>query len=276
VAKSAEGANIAAMEVIILPSAAETTRVGAGIVARVVRADPRAVLGLPTGETPKRLYAELVRAHREEGLDFSGVTTFNLDEFVGLPEAHALSYRRYMQEHLFRHVNLRPARTHLPDGRSAGVDAACTAYEEAIRAAGGIDLQLLGLGADGHVGFNEPTSSLASRTRVKTLAAATLEALRAQLPPGEEPPRHVITMGIGTILAARRCLLLASGARKAAAVAKMVEGPLTALVPASALQLHAHTTVLIDEEAAGQLQLAAYYRDVHANKPAWQRERDGV
>jgi glucosamine-6-phosphate deaminase len=264
------------MEVIILPSARETAQAAARIVTRLVHANPHAVLGLATGETPKRLYAELVRAHRDEGLDFSRVTTFNLDEVVGLDDGHALSYRRYMREHLFRHVNLRPERTHLPDGLAADVDAACAAYEEAIRAAGGIDLQLLGIGADGHIGFNEPTSSLASRTRVKTLAAATLAALRAPLPPGEEPPRHVITMGIGTILAARRCLLLASGARKAGAVAKMVEGPVTALVPASALQLHARTTVLVDEEAAGQLSLAAYYRDVHRNKPAWQRERDGV
>jgi glucosamine-6-phosphate deaminase len=264
------------MEVIILPSAGETAQAAARIVTRLVRASPRAVLGLATGETPKRLYAELARAHREEGLDFSGVATFNLDELVGLDEAHPLSYRRYMQERLFRHVNLRPERTHLPDGLAADVDGACAAYEEAIRAAGGIDLQLLGLGADGHIGFNEPTSSLASRTRVKTLAAATLAALRAQLPPGEQPPRHVITMGIATILAARRCLLLASGARKAAAVAKMVEGPVTALVPASALQLHPRTTVLLDEEAAGRLALAAYYRDVHENKPAWQRERDGI
>jgi glucosamine-6-phosphate deaminase len=266
----------AAMEVVILPSAAEAALAAARIVARLVRVNPRAVLGLATGETPKPVYAELVRVHREEGLDFSCVTTFNLDEYVGLGEAHAGSYRRYMRENLFHQVNLRPERTHMPDGAAADVDAACAAYEEAIRAAGGIDLQLLGIGADGHIGFNEPTSSLASRTRVKTLTAATLDAIRAQLSPGAEPPRHVITMGIGTILEARRCVLLAFGARKAAAIAKMVEGPVTALVPASALQLHPQTTVLVDEEAAGQLALAAYYRDVHRNKPAWQRERDGV
>jgi glucosamine-6-phosphate deaminase len=264
------------MEVVILPSATEAALAAARIVARLVRARPHGVLGLATGETQRRLYAELVRAHREEGLDFARVTTFNLDEYVGLDDAHPGSYRRYMREALFRHVNLRPDHTHVPDGRAADVDAACAAYEAAIRAAGGIDLQLLGIGADGHIGFNEPTSSLASRTRVKTLTAATLEAIRAQLPPGEEPPHHVITMGIGTILEARRCVLLAFGARKAAAVAKMVEGPVTALVPASALQLHPQATVLLDEEAAARLALAAYYRDVHARKPAWQRERDGV
>ncbi len=264
------------MEVIILPSATEAALAAARIVARLVRATPDAVLGLATGETPKRVYAELVRGHRLDGLDFSRVTTFNLDEYVGLDGAHPASYRRYMQENLFGHVNLRPERTHVPDGRAVDVDAACAAYEEAIRAAGGIDLQLLGIGADGHIGFNEPTSSLGSRTRVKTLTAATLDALRAQLPRGEEPPRHVITMGIGTILESRRCLLLALGARKAAAVAKMVEGPVTALVPASALQLHPQTTVLVDEEAAARLALAAYYRDAHRNKPGWQRERDGI
>jgi glucosamine-6-phosphate deaminase len=264
------------MEVIILPTAKEASLAAAHVIARLVRARPRAVLGLATGDTPRGVYAELVRAHREEGLDLSGVTTFNLDEYVGLDEAHPASYRRYMREHLFAHVNLRPERTHLPDGLAADVDAACAAYEQAIRAAGGVDLQLLGLGADGHVGFNEPTSSLASRTRVKTLTAATLEALRGALPPGAAPPRHVLTMGIGTILEARRCLLLAFGERKARAVASLVEGPLAALVPASALQLHPQATVLLDEAAASRLALAAYYRDVHRNKPAWQRERDGI
>jgi glucosamine-6-phosphate deaminase len=264
------------MEVVILPSPRDAALAAGRIIARLVRAKPDAVLGLATGETQRPVYAELVRLHRQEGLDFSRVTTFNLDEYVGLPDTHPGSYRRYMQEHLFRHVNLRPDRTHVPDGRAASVEAACRSYEEAIRAAGGIDLQLLGIGGDGHIGFNEPTSSLASRTRVKTLTAATLDAIRAQLPGGEEPPRHVITMGVGTILEARRCVLLAVGAPKAPAVARMVEGPLTALVPASALQLHPQTTVLVDEDAATRLALAAYYRDVHARKPDWQRDRDGV
>jgi glucosamine-6-phosphate deaminase len=264
------------MEVVILPSSTEAAQAAARVVARLVRTRPDAVLGLATGETPRPVYAELVRIHREEALDFARVTTFNLDEWVGLDRAHPASYRRYMEENLFRWVNLAPDRTHVPDGCDADVDAACTAYEAAIRAAGGIDLQLLGIGADGHIGFNEPTSSLASRTRVKTLTAATLDALRAHLPAGEEPPRHVITMGIGTILEARRCVLLAFGARKAAAVARTIEGPLTALVPASALQLHPQTTVLLDEAAAAGLALAPYYRDVQARKPAWQRERDGL
>lgn len=264
------------MEVVILPSAAEAALAAARVVAACLRSAPRPVLGLPTGQTPEPVYAELARLHREEGLAFSRATTFNLDEFVGVDERHPASYRRYMREHLFRHVDLPPERAHVPDGLAADVDAACAGYEEAIRAAGGIDLQLLGLGADGHVGFNEPTSSLASRTRMKTLTEATLSAMRGRLPPGVAPPRHVITMGIGTILEARRCLVLALGARKAEAVAKMVEGPVTALVPGSALQLHPRTAVLVDEDAAARLALAGYYRDVHRLKPAWQRERDGV
>jgi glucosamine-6-phosphate deaminase len=264
------------VEVVVLTSAAEVALAAARVVAACLRARPEAVLGLPTGETPKRTYAELVRLHRDEGLDLSRATTFNLDEYVGIDERHPSSYRRYMREHLFGAVNLPAARAHVPDGLAADLEGACAAYEEAIRAAGGIDLQLLGLGADGHLGFNEPTSSLASRTRLKTLTEATLAALRARLPPGVEPPRHVVTMGIGTILEARRCLVLAFGARKAEAVARMVEGPVTALVPASALQLHPRTTVLVDEEAAGRLALAGYYRDVHRHKPGWQRERDGI
>jgi glucosamine-6-phosphate deaminase len=264
------------MEVVILSSPLDVALAAARVVAGHLRAAPRAVLGLPTGETPRPLYGELVRLHREEGLDLSGATTFNLDEYVGIDESHPASYRRYMHEHLVRHVNLPAERAHVPDGRAADLDGACAAYEEAIRAAGGIDLQLLGLGADGHLGFNEPTSSLASRTRLKTLTRATLAAVRAQLPPGAEPPRHVITMGLGTILEARRCLVIATGAPKAAAAARMIEGPVTALVPASALQLHPRVTVLLDEDAAAELALAAYYRDVHEGKPAWQRERDGV
>jgi glucosamine-6-phosphate deaminase len=264
------------VEVIILPSATEVALAAARLVARLVRENPRAVLGLATGETPKGAYAELVRLHREEGLDLSGVTTFNLDEYVGLGEAHPASFLRYMREHLFAHVDLRPERVHVPDGRSHDLEGACRAYEQAIREAGGIDLQLLGVGADGHLGFNEPASSLASRTRLKTLTARTLAAAGAGLAPGEEPPRHVITMGIGTILEARRCVVLATGGHKAAAVSGMIEGPVRALLPASALQLHPRTTVLLDEDAAAGLALAAYYRDVHRNKPAWQRERDGV
>jgi glucosamine-6-phosphate deaminase len=249
------------MEIVVLPSTREVHATAARIVASLVRARPDAVLGLATGVTQRPVYEELVRLHRGDGLDFSAVTTFNLDEFVGIGRDHPDSYYHYMAEHLFDHVNLRADRIHIPDGLAADVDRECRDYEAAIGAAGGIDLQLLGIGEDGHIGFNEPSSSLGSRTRMKTLI------------PGN---RHVITMGIATILEARRCLMLAWGERKQAAVARMVEGPLTSMVPASALQLHPRATILVDELAAAGLKRIDYYREVHRNKPAWQRERDGV
>jgi len=258
------------MEVVILPSPEAVCAAGADAVARLVARKPDAVLGLPTGSTPRPLYAELVRRHRAEGLSFARVTTFNLDEYVGVAPDHPGSFRRYMDEVFFRHVDLPPARAHVPDGRAADVSAACAAYEAAIAAAGGLDLALLGLGEDGHVAFNEPTSSLASRTRIKTLTAASRAANQAAFG-ADELPRHVITMGIATILAARRCLLVAHGPRKAAAFAAMVEGPVSALVPASALQLHAHATVIADEAAAARLTRGDYYREIQAAKPPWQR-----
>jgi glucosamine-6-phosphate deaminase len=260
------------MEVLILPTAHEVCLRAARIIARVVRDKPRAVLGLCTGTTPIPVYAELVRMHRDEGLDFSQLTTFNLDEWVGVPPDHPASFQRYMREHLFDHVNIRKENGHLPDGLASDIPTACAAYEDAILAAGGIDVQLLGIGADGHVAFNEPSSSLGSRTRLKTLTAETLATYRAGWPAGESPPQHVITMGVGTILMARRCVWLACGAAKAKAVAKSIEGPVTAFVPASSLQLHPHVTAIVDEAAARDLALGAYYRDVERHKPDWQRE----
>jgi glucosamine-6-phosphate deaminase len=258
------------MEVVILPTPEALCAAAVEVVAGLLARKPDAVLGLPTGATPRPLYAELVRRHRAEGLSFARATTFNLDEYVGVAPDHPGSFRRYMDEALFRHVDLPPARAHVPDGLAADVPAACAAYEAAIAAAGGLDLVLLGLGEDGHVAFNEPTSSLGSRTRIKTLSAASRAANQAAF--GADPvPSHVVTMGIATILGARTCLLLAHGARKARALAAMVEGPLTSMVPASALQLHANVTVLCDEAAAAELALRDYYREVQANKPAWQR-----
>jgi glucosamine-6-phosphate deaminase len=258
------------MEVVILPSPEAVCAAGAELVAALVARTPDAVLGLPTGTTPRPLYAELVRRHRAGALSFARVTTFNLDEYVGVGPTHPGSFRRYMDETLFRHVDLSPTRTHLLDGLATDVPAACAAYEAAIAAAGGLDLVLLGLGEDGHVAFNEPTSSFASRTRIKTLSAASRAANQASF--GAAPiPSHVVTMGVQTILEARRCVLLAHGARKARAFAAMVEGPLTAMLPASALQLHANVTVIADEAAASLLTLGDYYREVQAAKPAWQR-----
>ncbi len=257
------------MEIIIQPSAEAGARIGARIVEDLVRKKPEAVLGLATGGTPLGLYRELIRMRRELGLDFSRVTTFNLDEYVGLPPAHPASYRRFMRENFFDHVNI--PQTHVPDGMAKDIPAYCEYYEKAIRDAGGIDLQLLGVGHDGHIGFNEPGSSLASRTRIKTLTEETVAANRRFFASEAEVPRHVITMGVGTIMDSRTCLLLAFGEAKARAVAAMAEGPITAMCPASILQMHPRTIVILDEAASRSLKRAAYYRHVYANKPAFQR-----
>jgi glucosamine-6-phosphate deaminase len=259
------------VEVIIAPSAGEASAQAARIVAALVRAKPGAVLGLATGSTPVRFYEELTVMHARDGLDFSRVTTFNLDEYVGLAPGHPQSYAYYMREHFFSRVNIPPVRIYIPDGMAPDIPAHCEAYEAAIREAGGIDLQLLGIGSDGHIGFNEPSSSLGSRTRLKTLTERTMRDNARFFASPDEVPRHVITMGVGTILDARRCLVLAFGEGKAKAVADMVEGPVTAEVPASALQFHASCTLLVDEAAGGRLKRAEYYRWVYANKPEWQR-----
>lgn len=255
------------MEIIIQPDALTATRLAAGLLGALIQRQPAAVLGLATGGTMEQLYLELAAQKR----DWSRIRTFNLDEYVGLPAHHPQSYHHFMQDKLFRHTNLNPAHTRIPNGLAADIPAECAAYEQEIRAAGGIDLQLLGIGTTGHIGFNEPTSSLASRTRIKTLTAQT-RADNARFFGGEaEVPHHVITMGIGTILETRHCVLLAFGAKKARAVAGMVEGPITALNPASALQLHPQVTVFLDEPAAAELQMRDYYRWVYEQKPAWQK-----
>jgi len=259
------------MEVIIKPTPHDCAEAAARIVADLVRRRPAAVLGLATGSTPLGLYGELIRMHRGDALDFSGVTTFNLDEYVGLGADHPASYRRFMQEHFFDHVNLRPESIHIPDGMTSDIPAHCREYEDAIRRSGGIDLQVLGIGHDGHIGFNEPSSSLASRTRIKTLTERTIAANRRYFSDGEDVPRHVITMGVGTIMESRTCLLLALGEGKANALAAMAEGPVTAACPASILQLHPRTVVVADEAAAQHLQRADYYRYVYENKPDFQK-----
>lgn len=261
------------MEIIIQNDPEQSARQAAEMVATLIRRKPNAVLGLATGSTPLGLYRELVRLHRDEGLDFSQVTTFNLDEYVGLGPAHPASYHTFMFTHLFDHLNIPPAHIHIPDGTVTDIPAHCAAYEEKIAATGGIDLQVLGIGTDGHIGFNEPTSSLASRTRIKTLTPQTREDNATFFAHPDEVPYHVITMGIGTIMESRACLFLAFGARKAKAVAAMVEGPITAFMPASALQMHPVVKVFIDEPAAGQLEKADYYRWVYTHKPAWQQNQ---
>ena len=210
------------MEIIILPTAEEASEVAARLVARQVLEKPHSVLGLATGSTPCRLYQSLARKHRAEGLDFSRVTSFNLDEYVGLAPEHPASYHRFMENNLFSHVNIPHERIHIPDGLAADIPAHCAAYEQTIREAGGIDLQILGLGSDGHLGFNEPGSSLASRTRIKTLTERTRSDNARFFTADEQVPHHVITMGLGTIMESRMCLLLAFGKGKAEAVAASV------------------------------------------------------
>ena len=254
------------MEVIIKRDAQEASLEAAAIFEHQLRENPVSVLGLATGSTPVRLYQQLVAMARAGQIDFSRATTFNLDEYVGLPGSHPQSYAAFMRAHFFDAV--RVACWHIPDGMTADIPRHCAQYEAAIRAAGGIDLQLLGLGSDGHIGFNEPGSSLGSRTRLKTLTARTVADNAAHFASPAEVPRHVLTMGVGTILEARRCVVLAFGERKAHAVAAMAEGPVSASVPASALQMHPVCTLIVDEPAATQLQRADYYRWVHANKPS--------
>ena len=259
------------MEIIIQPDPESASRVAARVIVRLVREKPHAVLGLATGSTPLLLYRELIRLYQEKQVDFSRVTTFNLDEYIGLPIEHPQSYHSFMQENLFRHINVPPANVHIPDGLAADVPVFCAHYEAQIRAAGGIDLQVLGIGTDGHVGFNEPSSSLVSRTRIKTLTVQTRRDNARFFGSEDQVPHHVITMGVGTVMDARECLLLAFGPAKAQAIAEAVEGPITAMNPASMLQMHATAKVFLDESAAARLKRADYYRWVYENKPAWQR-----
>ena len=255
------------MEIIIQPTAEAATSVAARIVARLLRTKPNAVIGLATGSTPLLLYRELVAMD----LNWRKVTTFNLDEYVGLPREHPQSYHSFMWENLFRHVNIAKKNVHIPDGNTKDIPKFCAKYEKLIRAAGGIDLQVLGIGTDGHIGFNEPTSSLASRTRIKTLTQQTRKDNARYFGSEDKVPHHVITMGIGTIMEARQNLLLAFGDKKARAVAEAVEGPITSINPASVLQMHPVTKLCLDEGAASQLKRADYYRWVYGNKPDWQK-----
>jgi len=251
------------MLVILKRNSEEISGQAAQLVASAVRKKPSLVLGLATGGTMVGVYNHLVQLHKEGSLDLSRVVTFNLDEYLGLPATHSQSFHHFMQKHFFSHVNVDPRNIHIPDGTIQGnYDQYCASYEEAIHKAGGIDLQILGIGRNGHIGFNEPTSSLASRTRLKVLSQETIDDNAKSFAPGEESPRCAITMGIGTILEARKIILLAAGAAKAAAVSKSIEGPIASAVSASALQLHPEVTFIVDEQAASQLTQREYYRRV--------------
>jgi glucosamine-6-phosphate deaminase len=259
------------MEIIIRPDSEQASQLAARIVAKTVREKPHAVLGFATGNTPLQLYRSLVHMHREEGLDFSGLTSFNLDEYVGIPPAHPSSFHSYMWAHIFSSINLPKERINIPDGLAADIPASCRKYEQAIRSAGGIDIQVLGIGTNGHIGFNEPSSSLSSRTRIKTLTEETRREAASAFGGEDAVPTHVITMGLGTLRESRMCLLLAFGRRKARAVAQVVEGPVTAMVPGSVLQMHPRTVLVLDREAAAELTMADYYVWVNGHKPDWQK-----
>jgi glucosamine-6-phosphate deaminase len=263
------------MEIIIRPTPARAAKLVAKLVASRVRAKPELVLGCATGRTMDPVYAELVAAHRSGALDLSHITTFNLDEYVGLAPDDERSYHHYMREHLFEPVGLPPERTHLPSGTAADLAAEAKGYEARIATCGGIDLQLLGLGVTGHIGFNEPLSSLMSRTREKALAPET-RAQNAELFGGDASavPKRALTMGVGTILDAFEVVMLVTGAAKADVLAAATEGPITARISATALQLHPRCIVVVDEAAAGGLEGTSYYRFLYAEEPEWAPYRD--
>jgi glucosamine-6-phosphate deaminase len=259
------------MEVVPLGSAEEIAAVAADVFEAIVRRKPAAVLGLATGSTPLPAYRELIRRHEAgAGPSYAAVTCFNLDEYVGLPVGHEQSYRATIARELTDDLGISPERVNGPDPSPDGLQTAGERYEALIDAAGGVDVQLLGIGSDGHLAFNEPGSSLSSRTRIKTLTAQTQEDNARFFGSPEEVPTHVLTQGLGTILRARHLLLIVTGDGKGAAVAGAVEGPLSASCPASVLQLHPHATVLLDPPAASRLKRLGYYREVYAAKPAWQ------
>jgi len=254
------------MEVIITRTYEDMSRMAAGMIAQQVMRKPNSVLGLATGSTPVGTYKELIRLHREAGLDLSKVVTFNLDEYVGLPPSHPQSYRYFMDQNLFNHVNVPKGSIHVPYGHSDSVLEFCEWYEAEIKRFGGIDVQILGIGGDGHIAFNEPGSSLGSRTRLKTLTEETIQDNARFFEKMEEVPRFAITMGVGTIQEARKIIMLANGAKKAKIVAAAIEGPISSQVSASALQLHRDTVVIVDSEAGAALKRADYYKWVYDQK----------
>jgi glucosamine-6-phosphate deaminase len=261
------------MEVIILPTVKEVGRVAAAAIASVAVRKPSAVIGLATGSSPQGIYTDLARRVDAGEVSFAEAHGFALDEYVGIPLEHPESYTSVITRDVVGPLGFDPRRVRVPDGRAADFELAAKEYDDAIRAAGGIDVQILGIGANGHIGFNEPTSSFASRTRIKTLAPATRDANARFFGSIDHVPTHCMTQGLGTILEASRLVLVAQGAAKAHAIAATVEGPLSSFVPGTALQLHEHATVVVDEAAAVGLTLTDYYRYTYDNKPEWQRDR---
>lgn len=256
------------MDLLITPATDDAVALTARFIIDKISHTPDAVLGLATGRTMQPLYAQLVAHYNAGAVDFSSVRTFNLDEYIGVPADNENSYRYYMNTHLFSKININPAHTYLPNGMARDPADESAAYEAHIRAAGGIDLQLLGLGSNGHIGFNEPLSSFRSRTRETILAEATITQNGALFKNGDTMPTRVLTMGIGTIMEAKKIVMLVTGKSKAAILAQMLEGPLTAMVPASILHFHPDVVVVCDEDAATELDV-----DIRAQRRrAWERE----
>ena len=259
------------MEIIICPDGDEVARVAAETVAQVCwRVGPDVVLGVATGSSPLALYRDLAALVSAGKVDLSGASAFALDEYVGLPEGHPESYAEVIRRTVTEPLGLDPARVRVPDGRADDIEEACERYELAIRDAGGVDIQILGIGANGHIGFNEPSSSLSSRTLIKTLTPKTRADNARFFDSLDQVPVHCLTQGLGTILDADEVVLVAQGASKADAVAAMVEGPVSASCPGSILQTHQYATIVVDEAADSKLANHEYYRWAYANKPAWQ------
>lgn len=259
------------MEVVILQDRSEIGRVAADAVAALLKRKPDAVLGLATGSSPLTIYDELAARHDAGALSFRQARGFTLDEYVGLPVDHPERYRNVIDAVFVSRVDFAADAVQGPDGSAADIPAACAAYEAAIRDAGGVDLQILGIGTDGHIAFNEPGSSLASRTRIKTLTRQTrIDNARFFGDDVDAVPTHCLTQGLGTIMEARHVILVATGRGKAEAVHHLVEGAVSAMWPATVLQHHPHVTVLLDDGAARRLQLVDYYRETYRAKPDWQ------
>jgi glucosamine-6-phosphate deaminase len=256
------------MQIVILPSANDVAAYGANVFIRQLKQKPKSVLGLATGSTPVALYQKLIDAYQQEMISFRQTTTFNLDEYLGVKGDHPQSYRHFMNQQLFNHIDVDPNLTHVPPGNAGNPISACEEYEKIIENCGGIDLQLLGIGRNAHIGFNEPSSGLRSRTRVKTLTQETIEDNARFFAADEFQPHLSITMGIGTILDSRQVILLATGASKAQAIQDTVEGPLSASCPASALQMHQSALIVIDEAAASQLKNAEFYKHIERENQA--------
>ncbi|MBM7775036.1 glucosamine-6-phosphate deaminase [Actinokineospora baliensis] len=259
------------MEIVIVADRDAVGEVAAGAIADLVSAKPDALVGVATGSSPLPVYASLARRVAAGELDVSRTRVCQLDEYVGLPTGHPESYRAVIEREVLTPLGLTTDSFLGPDGAADDLPAACADYERVLREAGGVDLQLLGIGSDGHIGFNEPCSSFSSRTRVKTLTQRTRLDNARFFGSLDEVPWHVVTQGIATISDARHLVLVATGESKAEAIALTVEGPLAAVTPASALQLHPHATVIVDEAAASRLKHADYFRSTFAAKPTWQK-----